>query len=259
MNGWEFNDWSVTLNGRRFAKSQVSQTWLEQDGYAMVQGRKIHYWLYNTVSYHNGNADDIYNRYIPKWVEDMKYVIDYDNIEKYDPNPNLATSVQALMQQRGCDVSVALIRDQPGYDYIVINEWFKSRGVYKTVVYPLFNQARSSRFEHWRFPSNEGVVDLGIISKTTVSQIMNKEFADLFKTYGSLYAYGDYLELNQETINGIAAFIKRPQDGHLYKVWYQASTYIFASTYPGYINDFFGYIWFGSDNSVLYKIYEAAN
>jgi tetratricopeptide (TPR) repeat protein len=136
LAGWQFNDFFVTLNGRRFTKGQVAESWREQEGYAIVGGERLRYWLYDTVLYHGGKADDIYNRYIPYWVEQMGYAIDYDNIEQFDPNTNLATSVRALMIQRGCDISVVLT-DGPVYKYVYINEWFKSKGTYKTTVYPL--------------------------------------------------------------------------------------------------------------------------
>ncbi|GMO48153.1 MAG: hypothetical protein Pg6C_10540 [Treponemataceae bacterium] len=136
---WHFNK-SQTLNGRYFMGGfwgPYADSWREQDGYAVVEGfGSLHYWLYDTITYHGGNAADLYNLIIPKWVENMGYVIDYDNIKVYNPNHDLATSVRALMQQRGCDVSVALVHAR-AYDYVVINEWFKSKGTYKTTIYYL--------------------------------------------------------------------------------------------------------------------------
>jgi hypothetical protein len=146
MYTWTYTD-GVTLNGRRFvgAKSDgysfvsnFADSYREQDGYALVQKRKLHYWLYDTITYHNGKSETIYNRVIPSWVEEMGYVIDFDHIEIYDPNSNLASSVKALMKQRDCDVSVALVTDNPNYDYVVINEYFKSKETYKTTIYYLY-------------------------------------------------------------------------------------------------------------------------
>jgi hypothetical protein len=132
-SGWHY-DLGTKFNGRYFYG--VSESYREQDGYALVQGRRLHYWLYDTVSYHDGNADEIYNRFIPHWVEKMGYVIDFDNIRVVNPNPQLASSVRALMQQRGCDVSAALVVANPSY--VVINEYFKSKGTYKTTIYYLY-------------------------------------------------------------------------------------------------------------------------
>ena len=146
MYTWSYTS-VVILNGRRFVGSKAdtlgysnntyADSYLEQDGYALVQGRRYHYWLYDTITYHNGNAEDIYNRVIPSWVEGMGYVIDFDYIRVVDPNTNLASSVRALMQQRSCDVSVALITDSRPH-YVVINEYFPGRRTYKTTIYYLY-------------------------------------------------------------------------------------------------------------------------
>jgi hypothetical protein len=147
MYTWKYTS-VVTLKGRRFLSSKAetfgisdntfADSYREQDGYALVLGRKLHYWLYDTITYHDGNAEDIYSRVIPSWVEGMGYVIDFDHIKVYNPNPDLASSVRTLMQQRGCDISVALVTDNPNYDYVVINEYFTNKGTYKTTGYPLY-------------------------------------------------------------------------------------------------------------------------
>jgi hypothetical protein len=147
LSDWQFNELSVTLNGRRFAKNEVPQSWREQSGYALVGERRRFYWLYDTISYHGGDAADIYNRYLPYWVEKLGYVIDFDNIFEpdLDLHPDLApSSLKGLMQQRGCDVSVTIITGPIGplaydIDYLIINEYFKSRGEYKTTLYTLRN------------------------------------------------------------------------------------------------------------------------
>jgi hypothetical protein len=144
---WGYTE-AVTLKGKKFIGSKAgtygisdntyADSYREQDGYALVVGRKIHYWLYDTITYHSGNATEIYNKVVPTWAEKMGYVVDYDNIEVYNPNPDLATSVRTLMSQRGCDVSVAFVTDDPSYDYIVINEYLNSKGVYKTTIYYIY-------------------------------------------------------------------------------------------------------------------------
>lgn len=144
MSDWEYTN-SVTLNGREFYSSGFngfSGSYREQDGYAIVQGRKLHYWLYDTYAYHNGRGGAILNQVIPKWVESMGYVIDFDNIKKYNPNTNLANSVKALMKQRGCDVSVTLITRESGNttrtDHVVINDYDKDKDIYRTTIYYLY-------------------------------------------------------------------------------------------------------------------------
>ena len=134
MNGWYYEP-NVQLNGNWF--SFYSKSYNEQDGYALVFGEKVHYWLYDTLSYHNGNSSEIYNKIIPKWVENMGYVIDYDNIYVLDPNPELSTSVRALMKQRGANISVTLIRDSKP-DLVIINEYFPKKNSYKITAYYLY-------------------------------------------------------------------------------------------------------------------------
>lgn len=143
MYYWRYKE-SVTLNGRRFFGSKAdgatwsyADSWFEQDGYALVQGRKLHYWLYDTYTYHDGDGWTIIDEIIPSWVEDMGYVIDFDHVKKYSPNKKLANSVKALMKQRDCDVSVALITNESP-NYVVINNYDESDNTYWTYVYNLY-------------------------------------------------------------------------------------------------------------------------
>ena len=133
-SGWHNDDYM-------FSKFySTAYQYREQDGYALVQGRKLHYWFYDTITYkeyHGGNTSIIYDRVIPYWVEQMGYVIDYDNIHVSNPNPALATSVRTLMKLRGADISVALVTDSKPH-YVVINEYFPSKDSYKCTIYYLY-------------------------------------------------------------------------------------------------------------------------
>lgn len=131
--GWHWED-GKNLKGKIFYDGASS--YKEQDGWAVVQGRKLHYWLYDTYAYHDGNWLPIVDQYVPQWIERMGYVIDFDNTEEYNPNNNLASSVKALMKQRGCDVSVALITDGR-VPYVVINIYTKHANSYGTIIYYL--------------------------------------------------------------------------------------------------------------------------
>lgn len=135
--GWRW-DSGVTLNGKWFY--DVAESYREQDGWAVVQGRKLHYWLYDTYAYWNGNGGLLIKQCIPAWIERMGYVIDFDNIRKYNPNNDLASSVKALMKQRGCDVSVTLCTKQnygTNKDFVVINSYDKDKDNYFTIIYNL--------------------------------------------------------------------------------------------------------------------------
>ena len=62
----------------------------EQEGSADVLGRAMHYWLYDTITYHNGDAGIIYAEVFPAWLKEMGYEIDANNIEGTFPNKMLA-------------------------------------------------------------------------------------------------------------------------------------------------------------------------
>ena len=132
--GWHW-DSGVTLNGKWFF--DVAESYKEQDGWALVLGEKIHYWLYDTYTYHDGYGKSIVDRYVPAWIESMGYVIDFDHMRRVNPNKDLASSVKALMKQRNCDVSVALITRDPAYPYVVINNYDKDSDSYWTDIIPL--------------------------------------------------------------------------------------------------------------------------
>ena len=133
--GWHW-DSGVTLNGKWFY--DVSESYKEQDGWAYIEGfGKIHYWLYDTYTYHDGYGKSIVDRYVPAWIESMGYVIDFDHMRRVNPNKDLASSVKALMKQRNCDVSVALITRDPVYPYVVINNYDKDSDSYWTDIIPL--------------------------------------------------------------------------------------------------------------------------
>lgn len=133
--GWRWDD-GQSLNGKWFY--DVSDSYREQDGWAYIEGLgKIHYWLYDTYSYHDGYGWAIVDIYVPRWIESMGYVIDFDNIEIIAPNTDLAYSVKALMAQRGCDMSVALITSNPSAPYVVINNYNSYDQSYWTQVIPL--------------------------------------------------------------------------------------------------------------------------
>ena len=133
--GWHWDD-GVTLNGKLFY--DVADSYNEQDGWAYIEGfGKLHYWLYDTYTYHDGYGRAIVDRYVPAWIEAMGYVIDFDHMRRVNPNRDLASSVKALMKQRGCDVSVALITSNPSAPYVVINNYDASTDSYWTDIIPL--------------------------------------------------------------------------------------------------------------------------
>lgn len=135
--GWHW-DGGVTLNGKWFYAYEVAESYKEQDGWAYIEDfGKTHYWLYDTYTYHDGYGRSIVDRYVPAWIESMGYVIDFDHMRRVNPNKELASSVKALMKQRDCDVSVALITSNPSAPYVVINNYDRDKDSYWTDIIPL--------------------------------------------------------------------------------------------------------------------------
>lgn len=152
MDNWHYTEFT-TLNGTVFntlSKSDdsfgtgktLADSYREQSGYAIVNGLSTQFWLYDTISYHNGNASKIYDKYIPKWLEDKGYVIDYDKIRVINPDSGIPNSINMLMQQRRCDTAVLFVNY---YSYsnpanCIIYEYLNSKKVYKTTHYPLIRR-----------------------------------------------------------------------------------------------------------------------
>lgn len=154
MDGWSFRE-ITTLNGTTFntlSKNEdyfrtgktLADSYREQSGYAVVDGQSIQFWLYDTITYHNGKAKEIYDDFVPYWVEKIGFVIDYDNIKIESPF-NAPSSVKKLMQQRRCDTGVALLHwfDNAvarSFDWVEIIEFLNSKNIYKRTIYPLVRQ-----------------------------------------------------------------------------------------------------------------------
>ena len=52
------------------------------------------------------------------------------------PNTELASSMKALMEQRGCDVSVTLWQEKSG-DTLIVNNYDAKNKTYWSIFYPL--------------------------------------------------------------------------------------------------------------------------
>ena len=102
--GWRWKS-AVQLNGEWF--TDIAESYREQDGWVVdEEGNKLHCWLYDSYTYHNGYVGAIRDEYLPKWLESMGYIIDFDHIGVADRE--WPRSVRALMRQRHCDLCVIL-------------------------------------------------------------------------------------------------------------------------------------------------------
>ena len=114
----------------------MSTIFCETEGYALVSGERIHYYLYNTYRYAQNVDLTFWQRCIFEWVESLGYVVDYDNSGAFAPNDGLATSVISLMESRDSDISVTIYNNS-GYFYLYMNIYMEDDGHYVTIVYPV--------------------------------------------------------------------------------------------------------------------------
>ena len=195
--GWEWSK-GAALNGKTFYS--VAESYNEQDGWAYIEDSgKLHYWLYDTYTYHNGDWSAIAEKYIPAWVESLGFSIDTANTERYFPNNNLAPSVKALMTERNCDMSVSFIDENPKYPYIVINNYDKDEKIYCTDVLPLNVKAEKlcssgiygQSFELWEYKADNAVcLEMWMCdnkSKSITTFDKNKNYATVYVIYSKWY------------------------------------------------------------------------
>lgn len=111
------------------------KSWCESEGYALVLGRNLHYWLYDSYLYHDGDISELVFEIVPKWFQSMDYFV----VEDYNvtsPNNSLADSVKKLMKDFDSDVSITLVKTEDGKsDYICVNSYDSDSGIYTTYIF----------------------------------------------------------------------------------------------------------------------------
>lgn len=111
------------------------KSWNEKDGYALVLNQNLHYWLYNSYYYHDGDISDFLFKIVPKWFQNMEYVVAPD-YETSSPNNNLADSVKKLMSDSNSDVSITLVKKDDGKpDYVCVNSYDSESNMYSTYIF----------------------------------------------------------------------------------------------------------------------------
>jgi len=119
-----------------FTNKDICESYKQQEGYALLEGKKVHFWLYDTYTNHDGHGSYLIGQAFPQWVERLGYVIDFDNIRGASPDTELASSVKALMKQRDCDVAITIWQDESG-DTLVVNTYDAKKETYWSIFYPL--------------------------------------------------------------------------------------------------------------------------
>ena len=114
---------------------EEKKSWCESEGYALVLGRNLHYWLYDSYLYHDGDISELVFEIVPKWFQSMDYFV----VEDYNvtsPNNSLADSVKKLMKDFDSDVSITLVKTEDGKsDYICVNSYDSDSGIYTTYIF----------------------------------------------------------------------------------------------------------------------------
>ncbi len=71
----------------------------QQESYAIVNGVKRHFWLYDTYACYDGDGNEVFRAALD-WVSKMGYTVDFDNVEKYSPDTNMPNGVKEFIGQR---------------------------------------------------------------------------------------------------------------------------------------------------------------
>jgi len=128
----------LTLHGV-FADTLAGHLWgyAEKDGYCIVEDfGRLHYWLYDTYSYYDGNGNPLIEAFI-SYVECLGWTVDYDNIEYISPNNDLALSVKSMMTAKNSDVSMTIIEINKNIAFMYLNSYNAKKDYWFTYIYPL--------------------------------------------------------------------------------------------------------------------------
>jgi thiamine kinase-like enzyme len=129
--------WSNDPNNNKHDGLSVSEWYRETSGNAVVLGKTLTYWLYDTYWKNHGDKNELFEMFID-YVEDLGWSIDYEYIEDVNPNPDLAESIKRLMRSKNSYVSFILIETEDDFVYYVVNYFNRNTGTYSTRIYELY-------------------------------------------------------------------------------------------------------------------------
>jgi len=114
---------------------QERESWCETEGYALVGNYgNLHYWLYSSYIYHDGDISSIIFDIVPKWFQSMGYFV-VEDYKTVSPNNDLAESVKQLMDEQVCDVSITFIKGNNSYDNVIVNSFDPETELYTTYIF----------------------------------------------------------------------------------------------------------------------------
>jgi len=107
------------VSNNAFAQNTpTSGRYSETDGYCIVDGQRLHYWLYSTS---DGETSQLIRTFI-SYVEKLGWTIDYDNYIEIFFNDELAVSVKRMMIAKNADVSMTIIEYNKNEATLVVND-----------------------------------------------------------------------------------------------------------------------------------------
>jgi hypothetical protein len=127
----------VIISNVCFADSPAGHLigYAETDGYCIVNGQRLHYWMYNTYIWHNGQWGAL-KRELITYAERLGWTIDYENYWEALPNNALAQSVKRMMEGKQSDVSMTII-ENGRKGTLVFNLWDIENNYWWSEFYPL--------------------------------------------------------------------------------------------------------------------------
>jgi len=125
-----------TFTGPPLASATVygmsaSEYFVESDGYAIVTGRRQHYYLYQFT---DTSDNQLLTILIVRWIQGHGYILGKG--ELVENNIDLADSVKTLMKSKGANYSVTIWGDG-GNLLLYINVYNTNIDTYDTVIWPL--------------------------------------------------------------------------------------------------------------------------
>ena len=96
----------------------------ETEGYCVVQGRRLHYWLYKKK--YSAADDDVLINKLVEYSKKLGWVVGRGSSAL--PNKELAYSVKEMMISAGADLSMTIIENGAKSATLVINNYSVSNG-----------------------------------------------------------------------------------------------------------------------------------
>jgi hypothetical protein len=111
----------------------------ETEGYCIVEGQRMHYWLYSTS---DGETSQLIRAFV-SYVENLGWTVDYDSFEEIWFNEELAESVKRMMIAKNADVSMTIVEYNKSKGALIVNDCLVNENhqrvydIFRTRIYPL--------------------------------------------------------------------------------------------------------------------------